>query len=243
MKRFIDILKNSKLDEYQKVEPLPWKAVPPLPEGASHEGQVSCAAGVVDVYYSDVENEEGFAHVVGVWGCLRVDTWTKTEKPIAFISLAQIPRHVVFHQAFVLPEFQGQGVLSEMVNHIVRVKNISVINDAQVSKDGEKVMQYLNRKYKTSILYLPTGETFSVNDVGSAVTTDGVAVASPEKDCLSQWFYSEQNPFGQRFFYLWESIGNFTNIIEGVTYTYGCNSAYHRSRYSIPPRYFYDDAP
>lgn len=230
MRQLINIV-----NEYQSIPTPDWASIPPRPKDATPVGQVQCKLGMVKLFASNTDDAD-YPNTPSLmfWGEL-------SDTDVAVIMITTLNEHTILRHAYVLPDFARNSIMSEMINWVIRTKHTPLINDAQNSPDGEVLLQYLCGKFTTSIVYLPTGEKFPISDIGQAKTRNGQTVIDPKLDNTAPLAYDPQTHAGQKFFFLWEATGNVTNIIEGVSYTYGFSQQRHVSQSGYPIRYFYDD--
>ena len=208
-----------------------------------NEYQITPDPAWVDIPDSNGSNPMGIISVAGAKGTIKVlpfhggvDFWVERESDdIAYAQIVSRGDYTMLKYAFVIPEFEGKGVMSELVHWIIRDRKVPLINDTQMSKSGEFFWKKLMMGFDSAVIDVKTGERFDLNQIG-------IDVMAPEKDNFNPDIYNPSDDTGQRFFYLLEAPQYFVHIIEGVAHRYSCSSDRHIYNKRSPGciRYFHD---
>lgn len=208
------------LGEFQSIGETPWGDIPDS-TGSIRIGRI-VAADVEGIIKGDREGDT-------------VYFWLERQGvDIAFAQIGNKGGHAALLYAFVLPEFQRRGVMSELMHWIIRNNSQPLINDTQLSPNGLKLWKGLMKSLSPSIIDISTGKKYNIHDPH---------VPKPEDDSAQPDAYDPVTGIGQRYFYLVEAPEYFKHLVEGVEYTFHCDinrHQYHeRSRHHFP-RYFHD---
>lgn len=205
------------INEYQLVGTKPWEEVPPS-TGSHPAGHIFNSEWVIKVFH-DTEGASFWIEHKG--------------NDVAFAEIKTVSDYVALHHAFVLPEYQGKGIMSELCHWIIRDKGQALINDTQMSTEGVKLWNGLMRSMGARIIDISNGKSFDLDDPKAP---------RPESDSAQPDFYDASSGKGQRYFYIIEAPEYFKHIVEGVEHHYSCNIKRHAysERPKMLPRYYCD---
>ena len=124
--------------------------------------------------------------------------------------------------AYINPEYQRRGILSETMLFVKKTTNKSILSDTHMSYAGEALWKSLEKStfLDVKIVDLKTNVTFDKTDVGELLP-DETPAQLPEDDNQSNDYYNRSTRIGQRFFYMIESSNKFTFTENGRDYDYG----------------------
>lgn len=199
--------------EFQNVNDTPWTFVPSS-EGSTPVGHIRNFEWTIKVW----QNGKNLA-------CF----WLEHQsRDIAYVEIEMVNEYHCLKTAFILPEYQNKGLVSEIVHWIIRDQGVALINDTQMTRAGLALWKSLMSHMNASIIDIVTGKKYDLDHPDK-----------PEGDSASNIAYNGTE--GQRLFYLIEAPEMFHRIIEGVEYNFGCDIRRHRyGRFTTMPTYFQD---
>ena len=168
-------------------------------------------------------------------------------KPLGYVLFQRMSgdaKVLIAKNAWVDPEYRRQAIQTELFQFVNKVEHFQILSDTQLTKEGEALWKSLtsSSSFNSNIVYVPTGELYSINDIGKKKTSDGFTVISPEDDCIQPDFWN--GTIGQRFFYILESKGKFyLNETEGLRYFGICESRHKGSSLMGQYNYFAEGYP
>lgn len=199
--------------EFQSVQDVEWFFIPPSND-STPVGHVRNAEWIIKVW----QNGNDLA-------CF----WLEYRgENIAYVEIQIIGDYHSLHTAFILPEYQNKGLMSELVHWIIRDQGVALINDTQMTRAGLALWKSLMSRMDASIVDISTGKKYDIEHPDR-----------PEGDSASNKAYNHEDGTGQRLFYLIEAPEYFSHIVEGVEHRYSCDIDRHRyGLFSILPPYF-----
>lgn len=204
--------------EFQNSPPLTWDEIP-TSEGSTPVGHIRTFQWTIkacDNYHNGKDEAYFWLDYKG--------------RDIAYVELVLIGEYHALHTAFILPEYQNKGLMSELVHWIIRDQGVALINDTQMTRAGLALWKSLMSRMDTSIIDISTGKKYGLDHPDT-----------PEGDNAAPKAYNPLDGSGQRLFYLIEAPEMFHRIIEGVEYNFGCDIERHRyGKHSMLPPYFGD---
>jgi hypothetical protein len=154
---------------------------------------------------------------------LVVDSKQGAEHPIGYIGLQWLGDNLFCaDNAFVDPNFQKRGILSELMLFIKKTSNLEILSDTHMTKAGIALWNSLVKSpfFTAKIMDIKNNISFDFSDIGSELP-DGTIAIDPKDDNQAYDYYNPVTGRGQRFFYLLESPESFTYMVEGQQYKHG----------------------
>ena len=154
---------------------------------------------------------------------LVVDSSIGVDKPIGYLGFQRVGTNMLCaDNAFIDPDFQKRGILSELMLFVKKKFNPEIISDTHLTVAGIALWNSLvaSAFFNAKIADIKLSLSFDFSDIGITLS-DGATLIDPKDDNKSYDFYDENTGKGQRFFYLLESPETFTYMVEGKKYSHG----------------------
>ena len=124
--------------------------------------------------------------------------------------------------AYVEPQYQKQGILSELMLFVKKHTHLPILSDTHLTQSGKNLWHSLAKSpfFDLKIIDLKTQTVFDISDVGKILPNGDLAL-DPKDDNTSDSYYDLSTDQGQRFFYILESPQQFDIIEENQQYRFG----------------------
>jgi len=222
-------LTEKTLAEFQLILDQPQLTIPSA-TNARRIGQIQprSVKFIIDVWYQKDEVHEIYFAVNRAVG---------PGSPVGYCGFLLAPGPVLYAvNAAVDPQYQKQGILSELMLFVKKYTKLPILSDTHLSPAGQQLWKSLIRSpfFTAKIIDLKTQIIFDFADIGSQLP-DGTTAIDPEFDDADADFYDPATDTGQRFFYLLESPDKFQYVAEGREVSFGYRLSRHLPNSILSP--------